>query len=182
MTIRGAGTIEVRAAAVRVRGKRLVVKATKTDAGHRTLVLPRWCTRMLRERARRLQPRGAEPGSRPVFPAPLGGRRDPSNTQADARDAFAAAGFGWVPTHAFRKTVLTVMDHAGLSSRAAADQLGHANTSMTTDVYLEAAARSRVMGRRPTGGGGLRSPGLSSAARCRPGDGNLLLRRAPLGP
>jgi integrase len=28
------------------------------------------------------------------------------------------------------------MDQAGLSSRAAADQLGHANTSMTTDVYL----------------------------------------------
>ena len=28
------------------------------------------------------------------------------------------------------------MDHAGLSSRAAADQLGHANTSMTTDVYF----------------------------------------------
>jgi integrase len=28
------------------------------------------------------------------------------------------------------------MDHAGLSSRAAADQLGHASTSMTTDVYF----------------------------------------------
>jgi integrase len=28
------------------------------------------------------------------------------------------------------------MDQAGLSSRAAADQLGHANTSMTTDVYF----------------------------------------------
>lgn len=27
------------------------------------------------------------------------------------------------------------MDSAGLSSRAAADQFGHANTSMTTDVY-----------------------------------------------
>ena len=27
------------------------------------------------------------------------------------------------------------MDHAGLSSRAA-DQLGHANTSMTSDVYF----------------------------------------------
>ena len=26
------------------------------------------------------------------------------------------------------------MDHAGSSSRTAADQLGHANTSMTTDV------------------------------------------------
>ncbi|WP_281246763.1 tyrosine-type recombinase/integrase [Geodermatophilus amargosae] len=40
-----AGTIEVRAAAVRVRGHGLVVKSTKTDAGARTLVLPRWCTR-----------------------------------------------------------------------------------------------------------------------------------------
>lgn len=28
------------------------------------------------------------------------------------------------------------MNHAGLSARAAADQLGHANTSMTTDVYF----------------------------------------------
>jgi integrase len=28
------------------------------------------------------------------------------------------------------------MDQAGLSSRAAADQLGHANTSMTADVYF----------------------------------------------
>jgi hypothetical protein len=28
------------------------------------------------------------------------------------------------------------MDNAGLSSRAAADQLGHANTAMTTDVYF----------------------------------------------
>jgi hypothetical protein len=30
------------------------------------------------------------------------------------------------------------MDHAGLSARAAAaDQLGHAGTSMTTDVYFD---------------------------------------------
>jgi integrase len=28
------------------------------------------------------------------------------------------------------------MDQAGLSSRAAADQLGHAHTSVTTDVYF----------------------------------------------
>ena len=36
-----AGTIQVRAAAVRVRGHGLVTKAAKTDAGARTLVLPR---------------------------------------------------------------------------------------------------------------------------------------------
>jgi integrase len=71
-----------------------------------------------------------------VFPALLGSWRDPSNTQADLRDAFVAAGFDWVTSHVFRKTVATPMDHAGLSSRAAADQLGHANTSMTTDVYF----------------------------------------------
>ena len=129
------GTIQVRAAAVRVRGQGLVVESTETDAGHRTLVLPRWCTSMLRARAERLDATGADRGSRPVFPAPLGGWRDPSNTQADLREAFATAGFDWVTSHAFRKTVATLMDQAGLSSRAAADQLGHANTSMTTDVY-----------------------------------------------
>lgn len=130
------GTVEIRTAAVRVRGQGLLVKSTKTDAGRRTLVLPHWCTAMLRDRAEHLKGTGADPDSQPVFPAPLGGRRDPSNTQADLREAFTTAGFDWVTSHAFRKTVATLMDHAGLSSRAAADQLGHANTSMTTDVYF----------------------------------------------
>ncbi len=130
------GAIEVRAAAVRVRGQGLVVKSTKTDAGTRTLLLPQWCVAMLRERASSVGPRTEDLGAQPVFPAPLGGWRDPSNTQADLRDAFASAGFDWVTSHVFRKTVATLMDHAGLSSRAAADQLGHANTSMTTYVYF----------------------------------------------
>ena len=100
-----AGTVQVRAAAVRVRGQGLVVKSTKSDAGQRTLMLPRWCTAMLRDRAQRLHPTGADRGSRPVFPAPLGGWRDPSNTQADLRQALATAGFDSVTSHAFRKTV-----------------------------------------------------------------------------
>jgi integrase len=128
-----AGTMDVRAAVVRVKGQGLVVKKTKTDTGARTLGLPRWCVEMLQTRVLRASP--LEEGT-PVFPAPLGGWRDPSNTQADLRDAFAAAGFDWVTSHVFRKTVATLMDQAGLSSRAAADQLGHANTSMTTDVYF----------------------------------------------
>jgi integrase len=130
------GLVEVNAAAVRVRGEGLAIKSTKTDAGRRTLVLPRWCTDMLRDRSQRLAASGRHQGAQPVFPAPLGGWRDPSNTQADLRDAFTAAGFDWVTSHVFRKTVATLMDHAGLSSRAAADQLGHANTSMTTDIYF----------------------------------------------
>jgi integrase len=115
-----AGTIDVRAAVVRVKGRGLVVKKTKTDTGARTLVLPQWCVTMLRDRA---APRNPPDEGRPVFPAPLGGWRDPSNTQADLRDAFTAADFDWVTSHVFRKTVATLMDQAGLSSRAAADQL-----------------------------------------------------------
>lgn len=128
-----AGTVDVRTAVVRVKGEGLIIKTTKTDTGARTLVLPQWCIAMLRDRAGRTIPLE---DSDPVFPAPMGGWRDPSNTQADLRDAFTAAGFDWVTSHVFRKTVATLMDQAGLSSRAAADQLGHANTSMTTDVYF----------------------------------------------
>jgi len=76
------------------------------------------------------------PSTGPVFAAVRGGLRDPSNTQADLRDALQTAGFAWVTSHTLRKTVATLMDDAGLSPRAAADQLGHAKPSMTQDVYM----------------------------------------------
>jgi integrase len=134
------GTVDVRTAAIRVKGHGLVIKTTKTDAGPRTLVLPQWCVAMLQRRAGALVITEDGTDGRPVFPASLGGWRDPSNTQADLRQAFTNAGFDWVTSHVFRRTVATVMDQAGLSSRAAADQLGHADTSMTSDVYFRAQA------------------------------------------
>ncbi len=48
----------------------------------------------------------------------------------------AALGLDWVTTHTFRKTVATLIDEEGLSSRVAADHLGHAQVSMTQDVYF----------------------------------------------
>ena len=75
-----------------------------------------------------------EPDRSPSPSSPSAAKR--AHTQADLREAIVTAGFDWVTSHAFRKTVATLMDHAGLSSRAAADQLGHANTSMTSDVYF----------------------------------------------
>jgi integrase len=36
----------------------------------------------------------------------------------------------------FPKTCATILDEAGLSARAIADQLGHARPSMTQDVYM----------------------------------------------
>lgn len=132
-----AGTVDVRATIVRVTGQGLIRKSTKTASGARTLLLPPWCVERLRSRAAR--PSASEKGvgaGTPVFPAPLGGWRDPSNTQADLRAAFSDAGFGHVTSHVLRKTTATVLDHAGLSARAIADQLGHANPSLTQDVYL----------------------------------------------
>jgi integrase len=134
------GTVEVRGTVIRIKGKGLVIKpAPKSKAGFRTLELPQWATRMLSNR--RDRPKLITAPHDPVFPAQLGGLRDPSNTQADLRDALDLAGFDWVSSHTFRKTVATWMDHAGLSARAAADQLGHAQPSMTQDVYFGRKAR-----------------------------------------
>lgn len=126
-----AGTVDVDATVVRLRGQGLVLRSTtKSRAGLRTLVLPSWCVEMLHLRPDKYS------SAVTVFPARMGSLRDPSNTASDLRRALDRAGFDWVTSHMFRKTVATLMDEGGLSSRAAADQLGHANPSMTQDVYM----------------------------------------------
>jgi integrase len=125
------GAVDVHGTVVRIKGQGLVIRSTtKSRAGMRTLSLPRWCVDLLRSRRDEL------PIQSTVFPAPKGSLRDPSNTAEHLRQALDRAGFDWVTSHIFRKTVATLMDGAGLSSRAAADQLGHANPSMTQDVYM----------------------------------------------
>lgn len=47
-----------------------------------------------------------------------------------------AGPWSWVTSHTFRKTVATRLDEAGFTPRQVADQLGHANPSMTLDVYF----------------------------------------------
>lgn len=140
------GLVEVRGTVIRVKGVGLMIKPEpKSEAGWRTLELAPWTVEMLRAR---LDAVGEElPGDAVIFPAPLGGLRDPSNTQADLRVVFDAAGFEWVTSHVYRRTVATLMDEAGLSARAAADQLGHAHVSMTQDRYF---------GRRTTSTGAAR--------------------------
>jgi integrase len=71
-----------------------------------------------------------------VFPSPAGQLRDPSNTQPDLRAALDRAGYTWVTSHTFRKTVASRLDDAGVSVRHIADQLGHARPSTTLDHYL----------------------------------------------
>src|SRR3954447_9205784 len=57
-------------------------------------------------------------------------------------NALARIGYARITSHTFRQTVATLMDKAGLSARAAADQLGHAKVSMTTDHYFGRRVRA----------------------------------------
>jgi len=129
------GTVEVRGTVVRLTGRGLVLMpTTKSTAGMRMLALPSWCVQILRDRAERLG--DAKISDEPVFPAPKGGLRDGSNTQADLKDSLEWCGLPWVTSHVFRKTAATVLDDAGLSARAIADQLGHAQPSITQNLYM----------------------------------------------
>ncbi|MGW4207158.1 site-specific integrase [Lentzea sp. NPDC004789] len=133
-----AGTVDVNYTVIRAGGLGLIRKSTKTEAGERTLPLPRWALDMLRRRREAtLYPNG------PVFPNSLGGLRDPSNTRRDIRKARGGDEFAWVTSHVFRKTAATILDEAGLSARVVADQLGHARPSMTQDTYLARKAVDR---------------------------------------
>jgi integrase len=121
---------------VRVRGQGLQrVRQVKSEAGHRTLPLPGWAADMLREHQRMAQAEG-RPTTSPVFPASLGGLRDPPNTRRALREARGSEEFAWVRSHGFRKTTATVLDEAELTARQIADQLGHSMHSMTQDVYM----------------------------------------------
>lgn len=125
-----AGLVLVEATVIRVKGKGLVRKATKSDASERTLRLPGWCVGML---ARRFH---NQPLDAPVFPDSLGGWRDRNNTGRDIRRVRAGTGYEWVTSHTARRTVATLLDIDGMTARAIADQLGHARPSMTQDVYM----------------------------------------------
>ncbi|HEY6738850.1 MAG TPA: tyrosine-type recombinase/integrase [Actinopolymorphaceae bacterium] len=108
----------------------MIINRPKSQAAYRVLQLAPWTVDMLRRRCKERR------GSEMVFPAPLGGLRDPSNTASDLRELFDETGFEWVTSHVFRRTVATLMDRAGLSARAAADQLGRAHVSMTQNRYF----------------------------------------------
>ena len=104
----------------------------KTKAGWRVIAVPPNVVKILR---RRMQDSNLRTDVA-IFPSPIGRVRDSSNTAADLRRALDAAGFDWVSSHTFRKTVATRLDDAGLSARQIADHLGHAQPSMTQDVYM----------------------------------------------
>ncbi|MGG6382044.1 tyrosine-type recombinase/integrase [Paenarthrobacter sp. NEAU-H11] len=71
-----------------------------------------------------------------VFPGSTGMLRDPSAVSKQWRRVRTKLKLDWVTSHTFRKTLATLIDDQGLSARIGADQLGHAQISMTQDKYM----------------------------------------------
>lgn len=103
----------------------------KSDAGYRTVVLPRFAVGMLM--ARKLA--AADNPHDAIFTS----RRDtwlsPHNVRRQWRQARADTGLEWVTPHTFRKTVATLIDKEADAKRAAA-QLGHASEDVTNSYYI----------------------------------------------
>jgi integrase len=149
------GSVTVTGKLVRVKGKGLKwVPKPKTKAGFRTIVLPLNAREMLARR--KATPYYGQQSM--VFPSTAGTWRDPDNFNKDWRQARADLGFPDITGHSFRKGMATLIDEGGLSARVGADHLGHANVSMTQNVYMArgkehpevAALIEKAMVRSPT--------------------------------
>jgi integrase len=126
-----AAEVEITHTIIRVKGRGLIRKRTKSRAGERRLKLPDSIVTMLRARLD-----AGLPLDGPLFPNTLGGFRDPNNTRRELREARGDGLLSWVTSHNFRKSVATILDDAGHSGRQVADQIGHSQVSMAQNFYL----------------------------------------------
>jgi integrase len=111
------------------------IRGTKSRSADRRVSLPEWLWVRLRVRAQREGATGFLIGS----PALVDGSVQPweqSNSAGAVREVLDGAGFGWAVPHTFRRTVATLLHEAGAPLTRIADQLGHADPSMTARVYL----------------------------------------------
>jgi integrase len=112
---------------IQPRGKGVIRNDGKTDTSQRPIPLPDWCVAMLVER------RTAAEGAKADLTGPIFA----NNAGNHAWNPFLErAGYEWVTSRTFRRTVATLLDDGGISARQIADVLGHAWPSMTQDVYM----------------------------------------------
>ena len=91
-------------------------------------------------------PRGWLPGRRPaptyryVFSSPYLSDQekiwDQSNSAKALADVLDGAGFPWATPHSFRRTMATMLHKAGVPLVKVADELGHADLTMTARAHL----------------------------------------------
>lgn len=111
----------------------VVIRGTKTKDSFRQLSLPAWLVERLQRRAL-----GGTTGY--VLASP--GLSDPEvpwddhNSNAAVRKVLDGAGYRWAVSHSFRRTVASELHRQGAPLVRIADQLGHADPTMTASVYL----------------------------------------------
>lgn len=111
----------------------------KSEASNRTIVVPKRVMELL-ERRRASVPETPE-GL--VFPSPLGKLYVPTYVSQVWKRHRASIGYPNFTSHAFRKTVATMLDkQPGVTTRDIADYLGHSRVSMTQDRYMARGLQS----------------------------------------
>ncbi|MEX5260397.1 tyrosine recombinase XerC [Kocuria sp. CPCC 205263] len=129
-------TLTVTGTVVQVKGRGLVRQPMpKTDAGHRTVVLPAFVVAVLLRRSVAVR-EGDDSGL--AFPSAALTLRSPHNLRRQLREA-RGEGFEWVTPHTLRRAVATLIDRH-TSTEDAAAQLGHNGTAVTSRHYVERAA------------------------------------------
>lgn len=112
-----------------------MVRGTKTASSERLLNVPQWLSERLARRGETSGQDGyvfASPGLVSGQDVPM----DSSNLAGAVRRVLDRAGLDWATSHSFRRTVATMLHEGGAPLVRIADQLGHANPTMTANVYL----------------------------------------------
>ena len=104
---------------------------TKSDAGYRMVVLPRFAVGMLL--ARKLT--AADNPHDAIFASRRGTWLSPNNVRRQWRQARADTDLDWVTPHTFRKTVATLIKEEA-DTKSAAAQLGHSSEEVTDTYYI----------------------------------------------
>ncbi|MFC0622849.1 tyrosine-type recombinase/integrase [Kribbella deserti] len=111
------------------------IHGTKTLGSRRMVPLPDWLAARMQARAERLGTEGLVFAA-PSFTKDHDRKWSASNSNKAVRVILNGAGMSWAISHTFRRTVATRLDKAGVALSDIADQLGHADPSMTAKVYL----------------------------------------------
>ena len=120
---------------VNLKAGTVLVRGTKTASSERLLNVPQWLRKRLKARGKAYGKKGyvfASPGLVKGQDVPM----DSSNLASAVRRVLDKAGLDWATSHSFRRTVATLLHESGAPLVRISDQLGHANPTMTANVYL----------------------------------------------
>jgi integrase len=79
-----------------------------------------------------------------VFPSAVGTPVNACNLAPEYRKLAGRAGVPYIPIHGIRHTVATLAIASGQDIRTVSDLLGHARTSITTDIYSHVLPHRKV--------------------------------------